>query len=91
MNSHHPDPRRVLGRCRAAVRGQDPLDPLDPRDPRDPRMESFLRILGMKNDENENLISETSKTTQFLEVFVIDFSFCCVLHHKIDILNHRTL
>ena len=75
MNSRHPDPRRVLGRCRAAVRGQDPLDPLDPRDPRDPRMESFLRILGMKNNENENLISETSKTTQLLEVFVIDFSF----------------
>ncbi len=75
MNSRHPDPRRVLGRCRAAVRGQDPLDPLDPRDPRDPRMESFLRILGMKNNENEHLISETSKTTQFLDVFVIDFSF----------------
>ncbi len=32
MNSRHPDPRRVLGRCRAAVRGQDPADPLDPRE-----------------------------------------------------------
>ena len=27
FNSRHPDPRRVLGRCRAAVRGPDPLDP----------------------------------------------------------------
>ena len=26
-NCRHPDPRRVLGRCRAAVRGPDPLDP----------------------------------------------------------------
>ncbi len=33
FNSRHPDPRRVLGRCRAAVRGPDPLDPRDPRDP----------------------------------------------------------
>ena len=24
------------GRCRAAVRGQDPLDPVDPLDPLDP-------------------------------------------------------
>ncbi len=53
MNSRHPDPRRVLGRCRAAVRGQDPLDPVDPLDPRDPGMGSFLRVLGMKNNENE--------------------------------------
>ncbi len=27
MNLRHPDPWRVLGRCRAAVRGQDPGDP----------------------------------------------------------------
>ncbi len=27
MNSRHPDPRRVLGRCRAADRGPDPRDP----------------------------------------------------------------
>ncbi len=33
------------GRCRAAVRGQDPLDPVDPLDP---RMGSFLRALGIK-------------------------------------------
>ncbi len=61
MNSRHPDPRRVLGRCRAAVRGQDPLDPLDPRDPRDPLdpgMGLFFSRLGMKNNENENLISK---------------------------------
>ncbi len=48
MNSRHPDPRRVLGRCRAAVRGQDPLDPVDPLDPWDPGMGSFLRVLKMK-------------------------------------------
>ena len=47
MNSRHPEPRRVLGRCRAAVRGPDPRDPLDPG------MESFLRVLGIKNNENE--------------------------------------
>ncbi len=36
VNSRHPSPRRVLGRCRAAVRGPDPRDPGDPGDPRDP-------------------------------------------------------
>ncbi len=72
MNSRHPDPRRVLGRCRAAVRGQDPLDPLDPLDP---RMGSFLRLLGMKNNENENMISKLSILLCFLFVFVIGFSF----------------
>ena len=40
-NFRHPDPRRVDGRCRAAVRGQDPVDPVDPR------MGSCLRILGV--------------------------------------------
>ena len=54
MNSRHPDPRRVLGRCRAAVRGQDPLDPVDPLDPLDLGMKSFFRVLGIKNNENEN-------------------------------------
>ncbi len=69
MNSRHPDPRRVLGRCRAAVRGQDPEVPLDPG------IGSFLRLLSMKNNENKNPISETSKINQFLDVFVIDLSF----------------
>ena len=44
------------GRCRAAVRGQDPLDPrdpLDPLDPRDPRMGSFLRVLGVNSSKME--------------------------------------
>ncbi len=54
MNSRHPCPRRVLGWCRAAVRGPDPLDPGDPGDPLDPRMGSFFRVLGVKNNENEN-------------------------------------
>ena len=54
FNSRHPDPRRVLGRCRAAVRGPDPRDPGDPLDPRDQRMGYFFRVLGMKNNENEN-------------------------------------
>ena len=40
MNSRHPDPRRVLGRCRAAVRGPDPVDPGDPR------MRSFFAFPG---------------------------------------------
>ena len=26
--------------------------------PRDPRMESFLRVLGIKNNQNENMISK---------------------------------
>jgi len=39
VNSRHPEPRRVLGRCRAAVRGPDPGDP---------RMGSFFRVLGIK-------------------------------------------
>ncbi len=68
MNSRHPDPRRVLGRCRAAVRGQDPLDPVDPLDP---GMGSFLRVLGMKNNENENPISKLSILLCFLLFFVI--------------------
>ena len=65
----------MLGRCRAAVRGPDPRDPGDPLDPRDPRMESFLRLLGMKTNENENPISATSKINQFFDVCVIDLSF----------------
>ncbi len=40
VNSRHPDPRRVLGRYRAAVRGPES------RDPGDRGMESFLRVLG---------------------------------------------
>ncbi len=48
MNSRHPDPWRVLGRCRAAVRGQDPEDPLDPG------IGSFFRVFGVNNNENEN-------------------------------------
>ena len=66
------------GRCRAAVRGQDPLDPgdpLDPLDPLDPGMGSFLRLLGMKNNANENPISKLSILPCFLLVCVIDFSF----------------
>ena len=47
MNSRHPDPRRVLGRCRAAVRGPDPVDPLDPG------MKSFLRALGVNSSKME--------------------------------------
>ena len=45
------------------------------RDPRDPGMESFLRVLGMKNNENENPISKISMLLCFLLFFVIDFSF----------------
>ena len=47
MNSRHPDPRRVLGRCRAAVRGPDPLDPGDPG------MNSFLCVLGVNRSTME--------------------------------------
>ncbi len=75
LNCRHPDPRRVLGRCRAAVRGQDPADPLDPRDPRDPGMGSFFRVLGITNNEHENPNSQLSILLCFLLVFVIDFSF----------------
>ena len=71
VNSRHPDPRRVLGRCRAAVRGPDPWDP---RDPGDPGTGSFLRVLGIKNNENENRKSAKS-ILLFFFVFVIDFSF----------------
>ena len=77
MNSRHPNPRRVLGRCRAAVRGQDPLDPgdpLDPLDPRDPGMGSFLRALGIKNNEHAHSISKLLILLCFLLVFVIEFS-----------------
>ena len=38
-------------------------------------MGSFLRLLGMKNDENENPISKLSILLCFLLVFVIDCSF----------------
>ena len=66
FNSRHPDPRRVLGRCRAAVHGQDPADP---------RMGSFLRVLGVQNNEHEHRKSEKSILLCFFLVFVIDFSF----------------
>ena len=84
VNSRHPDPRRVLGRCRAAVRGQDPLDP------RDPRMESFLRVLGIKNNENENPISKLSIWQCCLLVCVIDFSFlrCFAMNLDADFSKH---
>ena len=48
----------MLGRCRAAVRGQDPVDPVDnrdPGDPGDPGMESLFRILGVFCDRSETL------------------------------------
>ncbi len=66
------------GRCRAAVRGQDPADPLDPLDPLDlldPRMGSFLRVLGIQNNENENMISKLLILLCFLLFFVIGVSF----------------
>ena len=43
----------MLGRCRAAVRGQDPVDPEDPVDIRDPRMGSLFRTLGVFCDRSE--------------------------------------
>ncbi len=42
----------MLGRCRAAVRGQDPLDPVDPLDP---GMGSLFRTLGVFCDRSETL------------------------------------
>ena len=71
MNSRHPDPRRVLGRCRAAVRGQDPLDPVDPLDP---GMGSFLRALGIKNNENESPNSTLLISPSLFVLFVINCS-----------------
>ena len=41
----------------------------------DPATNSKSRALGIKNNENENHISETSNINQFLDVFVIDLSF----------------
>ena len=78
------------GRCRAAVRGQDPLDPGDPLDPLDPGMGSFLRLLGMKNNENENPISKLSVLLCFLVVCVIDFSFslCFTMNLDADLSKH---
>ncbi len=46
----------------------------NPRDPLDPGMGSFLRLLGMKNNENESPNSKLSILLCFLFVFVIDFS-----------------
>ena len=73
-NYRHPDPRRMWtgGAERQSVdrirwiRG-------NPRDPLDPGMGSFLRLLGMKNNENEHPISKLSILLRFLLVFVIDF------------------
>ena len=72
------------GRCRAAVRGQDPGDPLDPG------MGSFLRVLGIQNNENENPISKLSILLCFLLVFVIDFSFslCFTMNLDADLSKH---
>ncbi len=76
MNSRHPDPRRVLGRCRAAVRGQDPLDPRDPLGSRGSGDGIICaRFRHNKNDENETPISKLSILLCFVLVFVIDFSF----------------
>ncbi len=40
-----------------------------------PRMESFFRVLGMKNNENEHRKLEKSILLCFLAVFAADFSF----------------
>ena len=42
MNLRHPGPQRVLGRCRAAVCGPDPVDCLDCMDCLDPRLEKLV-------------------------------------------------
>ncbi len=60
------------GRCRAAVRGQDPLDPLDPRDP---RMELFLRVLGIKTVKTNIRFQNYNVYCVFLLVFVMEFLF----------------
>ena len=62
------------GRCRAAVRGQDPLDPLDLGESAGirPGMGSFSRVLGIKNNENENPISKLSILLCFLLVFKVE-------------------
>ncbi len=65
----------VDGRCRAAVRGQDPLDPLDPGESAGIRgWVHFLRFRH-KNNENENRKLKKSILPCFLVVFVADFSF----------------
>ena len=63
------------GRCRAAVRGQDPLDPGESAD-------GFIFArFRHKNNEHENPISKLSILLCFLFVFVIDFLFslCCTM------------
>ena len=47
LNPRHPGPRRVLGRCRAAVRGPFCRDPLDPGiESRRPVLNSAKRAFG---------------------------------------------
>ena len=44
----------------------DPVDPVDPVDPLDPVVNSEWRVLGMKNNENENVIPEYATLQAFL-------------------------
>ncbi len=44
-------------------------------------MGSFLRLLGMKNNEHENPISKLSILECFLSVFVIDFCIFTVFYN----------
>ncbi len=49
-----------------------------------PGMGSFLRVLGMKNNENENPISKLLILLCFLLVVVIDFSFSLCFTMNLD-------
>ncbi len=92
VNSRHPSPRRVLGRCRAAVRGPDPRDPGDPLDP---RMGSFLRLLGMKNNKNEKCHSRICNTPSVFATFVFqmstlhDFTTFSQKHYNIIVFSYH--
>ncbi len=63
MNSRHPDPRRVLGRCRAAVRGPDPGESGGSAGSGD---EIIFARFRHKNNKNENAISKLSVLLCFL-------------------------
>ena len=84
MNSRHPDPRRVLGRCRAAVRGQDPVDPLDPGESAGSGDGIIFARFRHKNNENETSISKLSILLCFLMFLVIDFSFSLCFTTNLD-------
>ncbi len=78
------------GRCRAAVRGQDPLDPRESAGSPGSGDGFIFAPFRHENNENENPISKLSILLCLFVVFVIDFSFslCFTMNLDADFSKH---